>query len=246
MGPQIPNWGMEFSSAEEGPEKSVFRVCNESQNLVGEMDLGEHAAPAFQTVGARSAPIFAQVSKTAGRDFPKKLSAGLVEQPIGDAREGDVSTAGGSFSLRDPLKGEVVEQGDVEDEDVKEASQEGEVDGRRVSLSEDEHCGAAVAELDPSGYFYQAGPDVLKKNKTESMPEPGGLLEEKVPFWREAVETVQVSELQKAPGRKSGGCASEQQSSRLPLLKDEWNLFAYNSCTDPARMLLSPLLQSSL
>ncbi|XP_015265796.1 PREDICTED: microtubule-associated protein tau-like, partial [Gekko japonicus] len=181
-------------------------------------------AKSTPTVEDATAPLVEE-DRIAARqhgEIPEGITAeeaGIGCTPNHEDRAAGDAQAGGSFCLRDPLKDEVVEQGDIEDEDVKEASREDDVDDRRVSLSEDEHCGAAVAELDPSEYFYQAGPDVLKKNKTESTPEPGGLSEERVPFRREATETVQVSEQQKAPGRKSGSCASEQQSSRLPHLK---------------------------
>lgn len=148
----------------------------------------------------------------------ERFPAEFDKLPPGNGHEAYILAAD-SLHLRSALKENATEQGKDEDRDIDETAQPNNLDERGPFL--EERC-AVVTDLDPSEYLYrvEVEANVLKERKTlESVLEIGKPLEENISLEGKTVDTMPVSDLQKAPGRKAASCTSEKQNSRLPLLK---------------------------
>ncbi|KAH0626906.1 hypothetical protein JD844_002199 [Phrynosoma platyrhinos] len=146
--------------------------------------------------------------------------AGIVSTANHEDHAAGDAQADGSLYFRGVLKEDVFEQGKDEDRDIDETAQQNILDERESFLSE-EGC-AMVSEMDPTEDFYQVEVEanVQKESKClEHILEVGKLPEERISLEGESVDTVQISEVQRAPGEKAASGISEKQSSRLPLLK---------------------------
>ncbi|XP_042329336.1 microtubule-associated protein tau isoform X2 [Sceloporus undulatus] len=178
------------------------------------------------TVEEATAPLVedrAHEDRSAARQHAEILE-GTTAEEAGIANHEDHAAgdaqADGSFYFRSVLKEDVFEQGKDEDRDIDETGPQNTLDERESVLPE-EGC-TMVSEMDPTEDFYrvEVEANVQKESKClEHVLEVGKLPEEHISLEGETVDTVQIPELQKAPGKKAVSSISEKQSSRLPLLK---------------------------
>ncbi|XP_044302908.1 microtubule-associated protein tau isoform X3 [Varanus komodoensis] len=183
-------------------------------------------AKSTPTVEDASAPLVeerAHDDRTAARqhvEIPEGTTAeeaGIVSTLNHEDHAAGDAQADGCLYLRGVLKEDDFGQGNKEDRETDETPQLDILSEKNLLL--EERC-TMVAELDPFEHFYQVEANVPKESVTlEYLLDVGKLSEDNISLEGETADTVQISEVQKAPRMKAVNCTSEKQSSRLPVLK---------------------------
>nr|XP_008111502.1 PREDICTED: microtubule-associated protein tau isoform X4 [Anolis carolinensis] len=166
----------------------------------------------------------AHEDRTAARQHAEILEgttaeeAGIVSTPNHEDHAAGDAQADGSLYFRGVLKEDVFGQGKDEDRDIDEAAQQDIVDEKEPFIPEER---SAISEKDPTELFYrvEVEANVQKESKCLEPMVEVGKLSENISLEGEPMDTMQISDLESASGKKTASGISEKQGSRLPLLK---------------------------